>query len=472
MNNIFESIEPVISKHLNNKISKARINQLLNESKLYHSLLEKYGIRDYDNFEHINQLEDITSEIYNFIIKHRNDVEYDSLLYNDVNMELECKMFSFELKHIDWLSKLNILVSFEIDGISKMKHDEIKRIYSQDYYNQFISSTENVYATIGDSLIYNSIQLDNGSFRNYIDNCKYNCINMKTRKQIELFRKTKKSIETATILIQVPNIFKLLSERELVFVLKHELSHINDMLYKDMSIFNTDKVEQQVIGPDEHTQRDYIFLNNYNQENNTNFETLYNLLMSFKTKSEFKQLIENKDKDRTISMFISDVIVNNIEYLNLSEIKAYLNQFQMELTDKINPYRFHILNKKYKADIRQINMLEYISDFYALYVQLKRILEFFKEYTISSDKHIFEEEFIFPIINRKRDIGPGVRTPEFMYNRKFNSFDAFMDFLIDRIQRHFIRHANHLAYDVIDYKAQEDPDFEKLRENHRFIKNF
>jgi len=374
---------------------------------------ETFGIKEYDNLIFTNELKNISNQLLNKIIS--NNITYDYALYeNDIYL-VNLERNRFLLSSIDWCNNVDIYLTE-----TPLTNEDLDIFIIDDNYT---------YNERNDKLI-----LCHYTFKLLKDN----------NKIVEPFIvKNNKLVRTSIIISYNKNI--KLTVDELTSILKHEFSHIYDLLSNKLTIAELNS--------------DLIDLNsNYGNDLNlslNSFITLNNLLTE-NDENRKKELIKNNINYQIIHLLFKD----NIYLLNKSELKARLNNCRYDIQTKIKNIDINNLSDILQEELRKIS-----KDFNTYFI-LFNVFKLLIDYLPDNIKKEFAEKDIKNIYGKLR---PEIDNKwiKYPYNNSFKdknntyselSFNAFFNYHKENIYNIFLKHAisifeDYIGYDdIFDYK--------------------
>lgn len=364
----------------------------------YEHLRESYGIREFSNDEFKNEISEIASTLY----KSRNYTA-GTLINKHDKTKKSGKLFQFNIKSVDWIKKLNVIVCHNYN--SDEKYVDISVIANSKAYSF-------AYDDYGCPVSnYQQLNLYDISFELYDEN-----------KNIEYFEVDDKSMKTATILF----CFNKMSYDKFEYdcALHHELSHISDLIYNKVHKLNSEIIETDYISGII-SRQDFI--------NRESQDIIYDI----------------KYNEEILDILI-DLICENLYILNISEMKARLNNFYgifkemniVTLYNKINKYTD--LNKKSIPEIL-CSISDVFNDYYKLYIALG----LFNDYLDKDLKNKFIQ-YINLFINRERDN----KDIKYIFGKKFTSTTELLVYLRERIYDNFLHKSLSLFYNELSMKFE------------------
>lgn len=178
---------------------------------------EKFGIKEFKNYNYNNKLKHISKQILNIIKKIVNSQSYNynsTLINNEQEIYVDKLSVSME-SYIDWLDGLDVYI-----GIG---------LYSEkDHLYRF---EESQYCIISDTAIY---RWKNRGITKL--NINYDIIfeNEKGKTHIIPFLLQNNKVKRCSILISIlPNDISIMTPDYLVTIIKHELGYIFDMFIQN-----------------------------------------------------------------------------------------------------------------------------------------------------------------------------------------------------------------------------------------------
>lgn len=349
LNDIFRNRFRISGLKYNNKAARIVADHIL-----YNQLLETYGIRDYSNSGLHNRLQEISDELFSFIQRVDSTQHRFNCVLVSNEYSYRCQCFEYDLSgYCDWLGTLRILMCIDV-----IPDNEIRMMRLQmdpDKFDELIGSISNETCVVADSVIYR-----NYGSGNRIENCLFKLYDNTCNEKI-LFEKETGCAVISTILFNIKNRYEYKKD-EMVFI----LHHVNDLLFGDMGLINRDVVDMQVLSlEDEEMNR------------------IMEMLIDCSGYSEMKQILKEMNCD--VKEFMESFFVNNLYYLNESEMRAHINQFDCDLKN-VNPMKFHHMVRKRFYEVKKVNAVEMISDIYRRYLRYVRLLRLFKEIARKRDK--------------------------------------------------------------------------------------
>lgn len=388
--NIMKDVADVVKKHLD----------------------ETFGIKEYNNLAFTNELKNISKLILTKIIT--NNINYNYALYENDNYLVNLERNRFSLSSIDWCNNVDIYLT--------------ETPITDDNLDIFIIDDNYTYNERNDKLI-----LCHYTFKLLKDN----------NKIVEPFIFKNNKLSRVSIIISYNKNIKL-TEDELTSILKHEFTHIYDLLSNKLTIAELNS--------------DLINLNsNYGNDLNLSFNSflILNNLLTENDENKKKELIKNNVNYQIIHLLFKD----NIYLLNKSELKARLSNCRYDIQRKIN-----FLNDKI-SNILQEELRKISKDFNTYFI-LFNIFKLLIEYLPDNIKKEFAEKDIKNIYGKLR---PEIDNKwiKYPYNNSFKdkhntyseqSFNLFFNYHKENIYNIFLKHAisifeDYISYDdIFDYK--------------------
>ena len=291
---------------------------------------------------------------------------------------------------LDWLDNIDILITTG---------------------NKF--GTDNDYFVLMDTAVYKAIEfgIDTENYELYFQKSPIEfLISYNGSEEIPYIRsKDGKSIKKATLVFIIPD-YKTISSKELKFIIMHEIQHLHDIFFKNLSM--------------EQLNKDIIFNSSKKFLISLNDRKVISGLLNSNINNI--QLIKYSLEPQTIMKLF-------IEYnslFNLSEMWSRLYNIRGEIDD-INPdllYGDLLFDESRK-------ILKSNSDIYFDYCVLYDLFNDFIKYYPSELKNEFAQKYIKNWFAQKNPDGEFIYGSDFRYNNQYNSksFDMFFEYHLNNI---------------------------------------
>ena len=291
---------------------------------------------------------------------------------------------------LDWLDNIDILITTG---------------------NKF--GTDNDYFVLMDTAVYKAIEfgIDTENYELYFQKSPIEfLISYNGSEEIPYIRsKDGKSIKKATLVFIIPD-YKTISSKELKFIIMHEIQHLHDIFFKNLSM--------------EQLNKDIIFNSSKKFLISLNDRKVISGLLNPNINNI--QLIKYSLEPQTIMKLF-------IEYnslFNLSEMWSRLYNIRGEIDD-INPdllYGDLLFDESRK-------ILKSNSDIYFDYCVLYDLFNDFIKYYPSELKNEFAQKYIKNWFAQKNPDGEFIYGSDFRYNNQYNSksFDMFFEYHLNNI---------------------------------------
>lgn len=360
---------------------------------------EAFGIKEYENKQYDKEILDIASDILQLF---KTPLQYNAVLVE--NDDEICKLFhkKYVIRSIKWLQTLHVyLTSYPI-----------------------LSYDPDIFMVADKSFGYNKE-------RNKIEEYKYSFQLFNNTKPVEPLIIRNNKIIKASIIISVPDRYNIgiispiksyiFKADELSFILKHELSHLYDLLSNNITIkqLNTDLLEQE----------SYLTLD----------ETYEQIATTLLSNNDVNNKVKSKTiKEKITAQNLHNLFVENIYLLNKSEMRARLQNCRYEIKKNIDKVIYNHVKQ---------NLLRQISRQFETYYILYELFGLLIQYTPDNIKQEFVEQSIKEYFGKPR---PDNYEPKYPYNKSFkndkntydiNSFDSFFEYHRKNIYDIFLHNA-------------------------------
>lgn len=376
----------------NIKISKTSDYAQMIQHRL---LLEEFGIRDYSNDDFNEEIRQISIDL----VKSRN-TETATIINKHNKTSLTGNLYQYEISSVKWLDKLNIFIS-----------------------HQFLSEEPFVdVMVLADSVSYSFKYNDYGIIEptdQTIDMYDIEFDLFLNGDRIDYFKRINGKMKVATILF----IFNKThySEYEFETALHHELSHISDSIYKSVPKINSEIIDTDII------------------TDISDVRYLLNL-----TNSQIKEYIKTIDNDAFI-----DTITYFYYMLNVSEMKARLNNFRYDIAKNSNIETLKRNIKRHQVDL--LKTLQTLSEDFYIYYNLYRLYGLYQKYLTDEQKqNCMDQINIFINRVRPRD------EIKYTFGRTFKTTDELLSFLRQRIYDNFIVKSTAMIIDIMNIHSETE----------------